>query len=151
MDALRRQGDVDVAPATEEDLASRLAEALSLSAKPSPSVVRSERRRDPVWKGMPESMWAGRSDVLGGVRGGAGARGSRIGKRYGAVAVPAPAPAPAPTPAYSRSHTGAARRADVVGVLQRRHSEADVTVAAAVGMLGGCLRPEESVVTMMED
>lgn len=148
MDALRRHTDVTVAPATEEDLASRLAEALSLSAKPSPSVVRAERRRDPVWRGMPESMWAGRSDVLEGTRGsGAGTRGFRIGKRHGAVVLAAPGPA------YSRSHTGAARRTDVGGVLQRRHSEADVCVAAAaaVGLGAGCLRPEEPQVVMMED
>lgn len=151
MDALRRHTDVTVAPATEEDLASRLAEALSLSAKPSPSVVRAERRRDPVWRGMPESMWAGRSDVLEGARGGgAGTRGFRIGKRHGTVVLAAPGPA------YSRSHTGAARRADAGGVLQRRHSEADVCVAAAaaaaaVGLGAGCLRPEEPQVVMMED
>lgn len=146
MDALRRQADATVAPATEEDLASRLAEALSLSAKPSPSVVRAERRRDPVWRGMPESMWAGRSDALEGVRGGVvGNRGFRIGKRYGAVVVAAPGPV------YSRSHTGAARRTDVGGVLQRRHSEADVCVAAAASPGAGCLRPEEPQVVMMED
>lgn len=128
MDALRH-----VAPATEEDLATRLADALSLSAKPTPSVVRAERRRDPVWRGMPESVWAGRSDTLDGMR---GTRGFRIGKRYGPVV--------SPVAAYSRSHTGAARRADVAGMLQRRHSEADVGAAtAAVG-----LRPEE---LMMED
>lgn len=130
MDALRH-----VAPAPEEDLATRLADALSLSAKPTPSVVRAERRRDPVWRGMPESVWAGRSDALDGMR---GTRGFRIGKRYGPVVPPVAA-------AYSRSHTGAARRADVVGMLQRRHSEADVGAAAAAA---GGLRPEE---LMMED
>lgn len=132
MDALRH-----AVPATEEDLATRLADALSLSAKPSPSVVRAERRRDPVWRGMPESVWAGRSDTLDGMR---GTRGFRIGKRYGPLVPPAAAAAVA----YSRSHTGAARRADVAGMLQRRHSEADVGAAAAAGVL----RPEE---LMMED
>lgn len=131
MDALRH-----AVPATEEDLATRLADALSLSAKPSPSVVRAERRRDPVWRGMPESVWAGRSDTLDGMR---GTRGFRIGKRYGPLVPPAAAAV-----AYSRSHTGAARRADVAGMLQRRHSEADVGAAAAAGVL----RPEE---LMMED
>lgn len=145
MDVLRRQADVAV-PATEEDLASRLAEALSLSAKPSPSVVRAERRRDPVWRGMPESMWAGRSDVLEGMR---GTRGFRIGKRYGPVVLPMPSTSSSsPSTAYSRSHTGAARRADVAGKLQRRHSEADVV---GVAVAAGCLRPEEPTVVMMED
>lgn len=137
MDTLRRTQSAD------DTLAERLAEGLSLS--PSPS--RAERRRDPVWRGMPDSFRAaGGLGVLDGMRGG----GFRIGKKYTGILATA-AKEGAVGGRYSRSHTGPARRVEVVGVLQRRHSEADVvaaTAAVAKASLEGGGR-EEAVV--MED
>lgn len=78
----------------------------------------------------------------------AGRGGFRVGKRYHGVLATAVKEG-AMGGRYSRSHTGV-RRAEVVGVLQRRHSEADV-VAATAAVAKASLEAGREEAVVMED
>lgn len=139
MDALRRKHDAD------DELADRLAEGLSLSSAPTAATAARERRTNGVFRSLPDSVRVSgvgegmrRSEVLDGMK-----KGFRVTKR---------------TKGYSRSHTGAMRR-EVVGVMTRRHSEADVVAATAAvaavaitaGVEGGGGGPQSEGEVAMED